>query len=59
MISRKNSIDDSRVVHDYHQFNDNIVKDHISISHQNEIIKMIIRAKVREKLDLLEVYYQI
>ena len=59
MISRKNSIDDSYVIHDYCQLNDNIVKDHTSISCQDKTIEMIARAKVREKLDLLEAYYQI
>ena len=59
MIPRKNSIDDSCVIHDYCQFNDNIVKDHTPISRQDEIIKMIARTKVRGKLDLSEAYYQI
>ena len=52
-------MNDLRVVHDYRQLNDNIVKDHTSISRQDETIEMIVRVKIREKLDLLEAYYQI
>ena len=52
MISWKNLINNFYIIHDYYQFNDNIIKDYISILYQNKIIKMIIKAKVHEKLKL-------
>src|SRR5947199_10543154 len=59
MISKKILTIDSRVVHDYREFNERIVKNHTSLSHQNEILKLLVRAVIREKIDLINAYYQI
>ena len=47
------------MAHDYRQLNDNTVKDHTPIPHQDETIEMLVRAKVRGKIDLPDAYYQI
>ena len=59
MISKKIPIIDSCVVHDYRELNEKTVKDHISLSHQDEILKLLINAIIRGKIDLINAYYQI
>ena len=58
MVPRKDPKDDPRVVHDYRDLNDNTVKDHTLIPHQ-EVLEMIARATVCGKIDLSDAYYQI
>ena len=59
MVPRSNPKDDPHMVHDYRQLNDNTVKDHTPIPRQDETIEMLVRAKVRGKIDLPDAYYQI
>ena len=59
MIFKKILIVDSCVVHDYKKLNEKIMKNHTSLFHQNEILKLLVRAVVCEKIDLINAYYQI
>src|SRR5436309_14095263 len=59
MIFKKILTVDLRVVHDYRELNERTVKNHTSLSHQNEILKLLVRAVVREKINLINAYYQI
>src|SRR5947207_2679165 len=43
----------------YKELNEKIVKDHISLSHQDEILKLLINVVIHEKIDLVNAYYQI
>ena len=59
MILKKISTADSCVMHDYRELNEKIVKDHISLPHQDEILKLLINVIIHEKIDLINAYYQI
>ena len=59
IIFKKNSTADSRVIHDYRKFNERIIKNHTSLSHQDEILKLFINVIICEKIDLINAYYQI
>jgi hypothetical protein len=48
-----------RVIHDYRILNENIVKDQISITHQDEILEAMARVKIRGKMDDIYSYSQI
>ena len=58
MISKKNPAAMPRVVHDYRALNENTVKDHTPLPHQDLIIHQIAKAKYRGKLDCPNSYYQ-
>ena len=57
MIFKKNSTADSHVIHNYKKLNERIVKNHISLFHQNEILKLFINVIIHEKIDLINAYY--
>src|SRR5436305_2373761 len=59
MVLKKILTVDSRVVHDYRELNERTVKNHTPLSRQNEILKLLVRAVVRGKIDLINAYYQI
>ena len=59
MILKKISIIDSYIIHDYKELNEKIVKDHISFSYQNKILKLFINIIIHEKIYLINIYYQI
>ena len=47
-----------QVVHDYRALNDNMVKDHTPLPHQDLILHQIARANYRGKIDCPNSYYQ-
>ena len=47
-----------RVVHDYRALNDNTVKDHTPVPHQDRILEVAIRAHIRGVIDMVSAYYQ-
>ena len=59
MIPKKISITDPHIMHDYRELNEKIVKNHISLSHRDEILKLLINVVIHEKIDLVNAYYQI
>ena len=46
------------VVHDYRKLNENIIKDHISLTRQDEIIEVMIQAAIYDTINLSNTYYQ-
>ena len=46
------------VMHDYHALNENTIKDHTPLPHQDLIIHQLAKAKYRGKLDSPNSYYQ-
>jgi hypothetical protein len=48
-----------RVVHDYRALNENTIKDQTPITHQDETLEAMARAKVRGKMDCVSSYSQI
>ena len=59
MIPKKGQTDVMpRVVHDYRALNENIIKDHTPLPHQDQILRRIARAKLRGYIDLPDAYYQ-
>ena len=59
MIPKNDSIVMPRVLHDYRIFNIKIIKDHTSLTRQDDIIERFAKTKIREKIDLIYAYYQI
>jgi hypothetical protein len=49
----------SRIIHDYRTLNIKTVKDHISLIYQDDIIERLAKVKIRGKIDLIYIYYQI
>ena len=58
MVPKKDTMVRPQTVHDYRKLNENTVKDHTPIPHQDEILEPFASAKVRGKIDLPESYYQ-
>jgi hypothetical protein len=48
-----------RIIHDYRTLNTKTIKDHIPLIYQDDIIERLIKAKIRGKIDLIYIYYQI
>jgi hypothetical protein len=58
MVPKKDPKARPRTVHDYRMLNENTVKDHTPLPHQDEILESFVTAKVRGKIDMPESYYQ-
>jgi hypothetical protein len=58
-VPKPDNPEKARFVTDLRQRNDNTVKDHYPIQHQDTIINQIARAKYRSKIDLHESFFQI
>src|SRR5438046_13403 len=50
---------DSHIMHDYRELNEKTIKDHTSLSRQDEILKLLVNVIIHEKIDLVNAYYQI
>jgi hypothetical protein len=52
MIPKKNPDTISRMIHDYRELNENMIKDHTPLPYQEDIIRSMIYTKFHDKIDI-------